>query len=573
MKLHRIFFSILLFANARAFGQTPLITDVLDAGSYMPGLAQGSVFVVKGSNLCATSAQSPVPYGTGPLGGASIQFIPGTGGTPFPALMIYASCAPGANQLAGVVPATLPTGNYTMTVTNNGAVSPQFATTVVTTKFEIMTLASNGKGRALAQNVVSQTQYDLNGFTTGPVSGQAFQRSPAYPGEVLVIWGTGLGGVKGTDSAPPAAGYDFRSQGLNVYVFVGGVPVTPLYAGLSNLFPGLDNIAFQLPPNVPTGCDVSLQVQAGGNGVGPGSGGQFSNITTIAIAPAAGGGACVSPQFSTAALARMDQGGTATIGEFWLQGSPQQGTAAGGFSRINADQLGVASLLYAPPGTCRVGPTTENLPEFARGTGSLDAGAITLKGLGIGTGGSQILTKGADNVYSASVTPFPTITPQPYTISGAGGADVGPFSASAVLDAPITITSGVPAPYGSVTAVLLRRDQDLTITWTGGGTDWVQVIGSSSAPVATTTPTLDTEIFACTTTADKGTITVPAAVLSRLPVSPTNPNSANQLFVISRSPASATNGVFTAPLTAGGTTDTAIFYAAMVAGGGAAIYQ
>jgi hypothetical protein len=209
------------------------------------------------------------------------------------------------------------------------------------------------------------------------------------------------------------------------------------------------------------------------------------------------------------------------------------------------------------------------MPEFPRGLGLLDAGAISVRGSGLGI---QPLTQGSGNIYDYQWTPFPVSPGQSYAISGAGGGDIGPFTATAVLDSPITITAGLPPLQDPPAAFPIPRSRDLTITWTGGGTDLVQVIGAASAPVPPTPSVIDTEVFVCTTTADKGTITIPQSVLSRLPATPvTNANEANHLFVISRS--SSGNGVFTAPLAAGGNVDVALFFAALVAGGGPATYQ
>ena len=47
--------ALLAFGCATAFAQTPVITAVLDAGGYTANIAAGSVFVVKGSNLCGAS--------------------------------------------------------------------------------------------------------------------------------------------------------------------------------------------------------------------------------------------------------------------------------------------------------------------------------------------------------------------------------------------------------------------------------------------------------------------------------------------------------------------------------------
>ena len=48
---------------------------------------------------------------------------------------------------------------------------------------------------AVVQNFISATQYDVNRLTSGTLPGSTITYSPSHPGQVIVIWGTGLGGV------------------------------------------------------------------------------------------------------------------------------------------------------------------------------------------------------------------------------------------------------------------------------------------------------------------------------------------------------------------------------------------
>jgi hypothetical protein len=403
----------------------------------------------------------------------------------------------------------------------------------------------------------------LNGFTTGPVPGANFQRSPATPGEFLIIWGMGLGAAAGYDSSAPAAGLDFLLQGLIVQVIVGGVRNTPGYAGRSNLYPGLDNLVFQLPSHVPTGCDVTLQVRAGGSGSGGGGGGagHLSNVATIAIAPS-GANACVSPAFSTSVLSKLDQNLSVTEGLFYMLAPPPgtgKAVASGAFVKFNGDQLSQATLFFTIPGTCRVAATSDSTGAFPIGLGALDAGTVSISGPGMS---NQALAQAADNTYSFKLSSNPVVAGAAYTLSGTGGKDIGAFSANALMHNPITLMSAFPTT--------IPRGQDLTFSWAGGGSDWITISGSSSAPVDANNR--NTESFTCTTTADQGTITVPSAILSQLPATPSNPNAANQIVILQYTPPSAASGLFTAPLVGGGNTDAGVFLGAF-AGAGQAIYQ
>ena len=107
----------------------------------------------------------------------------------------------------------------------------------------------------------------------------------------------------------PAPAFNFAANGVNVQVIVGGMSITPAYAGRAPGFSGEDQINFTLPANVPTGCAVSFQVSVNGASSAP---------TFISIAPTASASACVSPLFTTAQLQNFDQGGVYTTGGFEL---------------------------------------------------------------------------------------------------------------------------------------------------------------------------------------------------------------------------------------------------------------
>ncbi|HEV2448006.1 MAG TPA: hypothetical protein VGS58_18880, partial [Candidatus Sulfopaludibacter sp.] len=285
---------------------SPTITAVLDAGSYTKNIAQGSIFVVKGSNLSAsgfTQLSFPLPTTSG---GVKITFTPASGGSGTDAYLVYLYNQSGVNQLAAVLPSTVATGNYNVTVTNNGAASTPFSVTVVQRKLGLITQDSTGTGLAVVQNYISATQLDVDRFTTGSISGITI--SPAIPGQVLIAWATGMGPVSGGDNTA-SPGFDFTKNGVNVQVIVGGMSIAPLYAGRAPGLAGADQINFQLPSNIPTGCAVSFQVSVNGT---------LSNPGFIAIAPDASSSACVMPGFTAQQLQNFDQGGTYTVGAFSL---------------------------------------------------------------------------------------------------------------------------------------------------------------------------------------------------------------------------------------------------------------
>jgi uncharacterized protein (TIGR03437 family) len=181
-------------------GNTPTITAVLDAGSYTANIAEGSVFVVKGSAMSAaglteTSFTLPTLFG-----GVSITFTPASGGTGTLAYIVYLDNQSGVNQLAAILPSSVPAGNYNVTVTYNSAASAPFAVTVVKQKPSLITADSTGNGMVVVQNYVSASETDVNRFTTGTVDG--FAISPAHPGQTEIAYSVGMGPDPGSDNQP-----------------------------------------------------------------------------------------------------------------------------------------------------------------------------------------------------------------------------------------------------------------------------------------------------------------------------------------------------------------------------------
>jgi uncharacterized protein (TIGR03437 family) len=578
-----------IFTGGSGGPPTPTVTAVWDGATLTKNVAQGSIFVVEGSNMSASGLnQSGFPLTTS-LNGVKITFTPASGGSGTDAFLVNTFNQSGVNQLAAILPSTVATGNYNVTVTNNGAASAAFAATVVQRKPGLFTQDSSGSGLAVVQNFISAAQLDVNRFTTNTISGTTI--SPARPGQVLVAWATGLGPVTGGDNTA-SPGFNFSANGVNVQAIVGGVSITPAYAGRAPGLAGADQINFTLPANIPTGCTVSFQLSV--NGV-------LSNPSFVAIAPDASSSACVVPGFTTAQLQKFDQGGTFTVGAFSLTQISEtvSGTtvkldqASGAFTRFTGFQLaGAAAQAQAqitPSGACQslhfVSTAGQTPSPVAVGNfAALDAGAITLNGpAGSNITNAPLKEDATSNVYSLSIgteglpTGVPglggiggTIVAGTYTLAGAGGKGVGAFNASITVGSPLTIAGGLPTT--------VSRSSDLTLNWTGGNaSDLVEVIGFAGSVTGTgATATTDLTEFICTTTAGKGTLTVPASILSLLPAvstsASTNGTATGFLEVASSINPTSGNGLFTAPLTAGGSID-AGYFLSLVGIAGTVAYQ
>jgi uncharacterized protein (TIGR03437 family) len=544
--------------GAPAGGNTPTITAVEDAGSYSPSIAEGSMFVVKGNNLSGsgyTATGYPLPTN---FGNVSIAFTPQAGGSPTLAYIVYLYNLSGVNQLAAILPSTVPVGTYNVTVTYNNATSAPLPVPVMQRKPGFITADSSGSGLVLDQNYISQTQYDINRFTTGTAFGSTI--SPGHPGQTMIAWLTGLGPVPYADNmAAPV--YNFLANNVSVQVMVNGTAITPTYAGSAPNYSGLDQIDFVLPANVTTGCTVPVQVLV--NGVS-------SRANFISIAPA-GSDACVQPGFTTAQLQAFDDGQSLNYGNFAISQSSEnaQGMSemtnevSGSFVQYTGFELSAipAQLVsgFAPPTGCtvtQITPTTSSIGPTGQGF-FLDAGNLTVSGPS-GSGLNNTPLTDSNSSYflgiggTGATTSF-SVVPGNYTLNGTGGTQVGGFTASMTLPPPLTVTGGLPS--------VVNRSSGLTLNWTGGNpSDGVVVIGSAANIVN------DFEqgaSFICYTTAGAKTLTVSSTILNQLP-----PISASLLstyaastvleIITSGSP-SAGNGLFNAPLTAGGTITNATF--------------
>ncbi len=495
----------------------PTITAVQDAASNTQGIAQGSIFIVKGTNLSAAGYTPFAPPRPTVSSGIKVTFTPVAGGTGTDAYLVYLYNQSGVNQIAGILPSTVAVGSYNVTVTN-GTVSAPVVAQVVANKIGLFTQDSTGGGLASVQNYISASVVDLNRLTTGSVGGVTI--SPAKPGQPVIAYGTGLGAyAAGDNTASPA--FDFRSTETIVAV-VGGVNIPVDYAGRAG-YAGEDQINFTLPSNIPTGCAVSLQISVNG---------KLSAPTSISIAPDSGSSACVIPGYTTAQLQSLDNGKTITTGGFTITqfsinvpslGNAKFDTIGGGFSQLNGFQL--ASAAQANPtiiqsGSCQVIQSTSSGSTASAG-GSLtylDAGAVTITGPAGSSLTNQALTK-TNNVYSYSTSEGISLPGQAsftlpagsYTLNGAGGNDVGSFNASIALASALSVTGGLPST--------VTKSAGLTLNWTGGNaSDLVEIIGSSSSTSGSGSSTVtSTTTFICLTTAGQKTFTVPASILTQLP--------------------------------------------------------
>jgi hypothetical protein len=277
-------------------------------------------------------------------------------------------------------------------------------------------------------------------------------------------------------------------------------------------------------------------------------------------------------------LQKFDQGGTYTLGAFGIAqytitvptfGTVKSNSISGAFSQITGFQLASAGQLnptIQQAGSCQVTQATSGGASGSGGTVTdLDAGAITITGPAGSSLTNQALKQDANNSYAITNTegvPVPgqtsfSLPAGNYTLSGAGGKDVGSFSTSLTLSSALSVTGGLPST--------VNRGAGLTLNWTGGNaSDLVEIIGSSATSTGSgTSLVVSSSTFVCLTTAGQKTFTVPSSILNQLPAS-----TSGSLTVASGNIGNS----FTAPLKAGGNIDAGAFSSFLGIGAGPA-YQ
>jgi uncharacterized protein (TIGR03437 family) len=198
---------------------------VVNAASFLPGLAPGTIFTVFGSGLARSGTDTTVQ-----LDGTSLQTV-----------------AQNSFQLSAVMPLDIGSGQHNLTLNSAYGIASQGVT--LSDVAPAIFLVGSSQGAILNQNGT------LNGAD-----------NPAKRGETIVIFGTGCGAVTLQNQ--------LNVVNTTVSVSLNGTVLNPAFAGLSPGFVGLYQVNVLVPLSTPPGVALPLSIQQAGIS---------SNPATVAI--------------------------------------------------------------------------------------------------------------------------------------------------------------------------------------------------------------------------------------------------------------------------------------------------
>ena len=223
---------------------TPAISGggIVDAAQFQTVLARGGIGSIFGSELAddiVIAGDVPLPF---ELGGARVR-VDG-----WEAPLFFVS----ANQINFQVPfeADSP-GNVDMIVTRNGEESPTEPASMA--EFAPAVFINPSTGEPIIQR--------------HPDGALITAVNPAKPGDVLIIFVTGIGGVGNPPATGAAAAASPLAQArVTPVVTVGGEGTQVFFAGLAPFFVGLGQVNIQLPESlVTTGSTMPLVIDFEGS--------------------------------------------------------------------------------------------------------------------------------------------------------------------------------------------------------------------------------------------------------------------------------------------------------------------
>jgi uncharacterized protein (TIGR03437 family) len=229
---------VTLVLNTTVPAPAPVISAVVNGASFSAGqaIAPNTYVTIQGTNLSTTTStwDNSIVGGQLPtsLAGVSVTF------SGAPGYISYVS----QTQINVLAPPM--SGTASVQVNNNGAVSASQTVGVAAESPTFFELSGS-------QAIATRTDYTYavkNGTIPGLVT------TPAKPGDVLILWGTGFGA---SNPAVPAGvltpSDQIYSTSTAVTVTINGVPATVYGVALTPGLAGVYQLAIQVPPSLASG--------------------------------------------------------------------------------------------------------------------------------------------------------------------------------------------------------------------------------------------------------------------------------------------------------------------------------
>ena len=383
---------------------------IVDAAQFQPVLARGGIGSIFGSNLAdgiAGASDTPLPT---ELGGTSVD-VDG-----IPAPLFFSSSSQINFQMPFEVPAS---GQVEVRVNRDGEPSPPVTTTL--SDYAPAVFLNPNTGEPIIQR--------------HPDGALITAANPAQPGDVLIIFVTGIGDVSNPPpSGARALGSPLATAKLTPDVTVGGARSQVFFAGLAPFFVGLGQVNIQLPSDFAQ--TAALRTGAAQGATLPlviAFGESLSQPVNLPIA-----GVTVQPGRIDAGPVGLDFG-EVNVGQSANGTLTVRNVGAGSLTvnSINTDNARFAVVSPSTPFTVAPGEQRMVTLRFEpTATGRVDALAligsddplnptVTIPLLGHGVGGS---VAGSLSLSTASLA-FGSVSlgqsaDLPLTLSNAGGADL-----------------------------------------------------------------------------------------------------------------------------------------------------
>jgi uncharacterized protein (TIGR03437 family) len=263
MKLRNILL-LSLSAAVVTVAQTPTVVDggVLNGASFAKqanGLgapvAMGSLVSIFGTDLATTLAVADsVPFSTR-LGGVSVKF--GTKDAPLQTVIPGGLSQLNVQIPFDVLPAGQASGDVPVVVTVNGVASAPKPVSIVTSAPGVFSIPA-GAGYGVLIFADSDGVAKIAAPTSANIG---YPTAPIARGSNCFFYATGLGPL-----TPPlkegAVDLSTLHSAVTPTVLVGGITARVDFAGAAPQFPGVYQINIGIPPNAPTGDNVTLQVRS-----------------------------------------------------------------------------------------------------------------------------------------------------------------------------------------------------------------------------------------------------------------------------------------------------------------------